>query len=322
MEAADLMKTAALAFLASGLLYAALDPAAINNPATRDSVGPNCTGAAVVRAQILLDRAHFSPAEITGSYNPNLRIAIFGYQSAHKLAMTGTVDAATWQSLDKDPERVLIEYTLRPEDVRGPFQKTPLTIAEMARMKWMTYESPEQELGEMFHLSPVLLGALNPGADFHKAGQRILVPHIQRDVPLLMAHQIILSRVNRSVTLFTALGHVIAQYPATMGSEEDPYPPGEWSVGHVEFTPNFYYNPTRFWNGTSLDAQAKIAPGPHSPTGSVWIGLDRLHYGIQGTPDPSRIGQPEKKGCIRLTNWDAMELSGLVRKGTPLAFRQ
>lgn len=316
------MKTAILVLVASNLLHAALDPASINSPATKDFVGPNCTGPAVVRAEILLDRAHFSPAEITGRYNPNLRIAIYGYQSAHKLQMTGTVDAATWQSLNRDREQVLTEYTLRPEDVKGPFQKTPLTIAAMARMKWLTYESPEQELGEMFHLNPALLTALNPGSDFHKAGQRVRVPHVLTDSGLLMAHQIVLSKANRSLTVYTALGHVVAQYPATMGSQEDPYPAGEWVVGRVQFTPAFYYNPARFWNGTSLDAQAKIAPGPHNPTGSVWIGIERLNYGIQGTPDPSRIGQPEKKGCIRLTNWDAMELSGLVRKGTPLAFRQ
>lgn len=316
------MKTAALAFVASTLLGAAFDPGAINSPSTKDPVGPDCNGAAVVRAEILLDRAHFSPGEITGRYNPNLRIAIFGYQSAHKLRMTGMVDAPTWQALNSDSERALIDYTLRPEDVKGPFQKTPLTIAAMARMQWLTYESPQQELGEMFHLSPALLEALNPGADFRKAGQRIRVPHVLADAGLLMAHQIVLSKSSRSVTVFTALGRVVAQYPATMGSAEDPYPPGEWVVGRVEFTPTFYYNPTRFWNGTSLDAQAKIAPGPHNPTGSVWIGLEHMNYGIQGTPDPSRIGQPEKKGCIRLTNWDAMELSGLVRKGTPLEFRQ
>jgi lipoprotein-anchoring transpeptidase ErfK/SrfK len=186
----------------------------------------------------------------------------------------------------------------------------------------MSYESPEQQLGEMFHMNPDLLTALNPGVTFTRAGQRITVPHVQKDAGMLMAHQIILSKANRSVTLFTAMGHVIAQYPATMGSAEDPYPVGEWNVSGVQFTPAFFYNPKRFWNGTTLGAEAEIAPGPKNPAGTVWIGLSKLHYGIHGTPDPSRIGQPERKGCIRLTNWDAMELSGLVRKGTPLTFRE
>ena len=316
------MRTVALALLTARFLFASLNPAAVNNPATRDLVGPEARGPAVVRAQILLDRAHFSPAEIDGRYNPNLRIAIFGFQSAHRLPMTGVVDPATWHALNADSQPVLIQYTLRPEDVKGPFQRVPLKIQEMARLKWLSYESPEQELGEMFHMSPDLLATLNPGVNFNKAGQRIFVPHVQKDAGLLMAHQIILSKANRSVTLFTALGHVIAQYPATMGSTEDPYPTGEWNVSAVQFTPSFFYNPKRFWNGTTLGAEAEIAPGPKSPVGSVWIGLSKLHYGIHGTPAPDRIGQPESKGCIRLTNWDAMELSGVVRKGTPLTFRE
>jgi lipoprotein-anchoring transpeptidase ErfK/SrfK len=29
----------------------------------------------------------------------------------------------------------------------------------------------------------------------------------------------------------------------------------------------------------------------------------REHYGIHGTPEPSKIGKTECHGCIRLTNW-------------------
>lgn len=65
------------------------DPAAINNPETRDYVAPNSAGSAVVRAQILLDRAHFSPGEIDGHYGDNLRVAIIGYQMFHQLTPTG-----------------------------------------------------------------------------------------------------------------------------------------------------------------------------------------------------------------------------------------
>jgi hypothetical protein len=316
------MKLIGIVLMMAATLFGGVQPAAVNDPATRDPVGPNCNGSAVVRAQILLDRAHFSPAEIDGRYSPNLRIAIYGFQSARKLPMTGVVDAATWQALNVDTQPALIEYVLRPEDVKGPFQRTPAKIADMARLKWLSYESPDQELGEMFHASPKLLEDLNPGATFRKAGVRVVVPHVQKDAGMLMAHQIILSRSTRAVTLFTALGHVIAQYPATMGSAQDPYPMGEWFVSGVQFTPSFFFNPTRFWNGTTLGAEAEIAPGPKSPVGSVWIGISKMHYGIHGTPTPDRIGAPEPRGCIRLTNWDALELSGLVRRGTPVILRE
>ncbi len=51
--------------------------------------------------------------------------------------------------------------------------------------------------------------------------------------------------------------------------------------------------------------------------GVVWIGLSKEHYGIHGTPNPSAIGHTESHGCIRLTNWDAEQLSQMVQKGTP-----
>jgi lipoprotein-anchoring transpeptidase ErfK/SrfK len=49
--------------------------------------------------------------------------------------------------------------------------------------------------------------------------------------------------------------------------------------------------------------------------GVVWIDLSKEHYGIHGTPEPGKIGKTESHGCIRLTNWDAAELAGMVAPG-------
>jgi lipoprotein-anchoring transpeptidase ErfK/SrfK len=86
----------------------------------------------------------------------------------------------------------------------------------------------------------------------------------------------------------------------------------------VRHNPWFYYNPKLFWNANPDDARAKIPPGPNNPVGVVWMGLTKPHYGIHGTPSPSKIGHAESHGCIRLTNWDALELSGMVHKGMPV----
>ena len=81
--------------------------------------------------------------------------------------------------------------------------------------------------------------------------------------------------------------------------------------------PPFHYNPDLFWDAKRSHSKAMIAPGPNNPVGVVWIDLSKQHYGIHGTPEPSTIGKTQSHGCIRLTNWDAQELAGLVGRGVP-----
>jgi peptidoglycan hydrolase-like protein with peptidoglycan-binding domain len=54
----------------------------------------------VARAQILLDRARFSPGEIDGVYGDDFGIAVKGYQENHGLKPTGTIDAEMWRLVD------------------------------------------------------------------------------------------------------------------------------------------------------------------------------------------------------------------------------
>jgi murein L,D-transpeptidase YcbB/YkuD len=102
-----------------------LNPETVNNPATSSPVARGASGAAVLRAQVLLDRARFSPGEIDGSYGSNLERAITGFQKAHGGEPTGVVDAATWKLLNGDSAPVLVRYTITPQDVAGPFQEIP-----------------------------------------------------------------------------------------------------------------------------------------------------------------------------------------------------
>ena len=79
-----------------------LDSSKINDPNTKDPVGPHAQGEAVVRAAILLDRLKFSPGEIGTGYNDNLAKAIAAFQSASGLPAVGSVDGATWDALNAD----------------------------------------------------------------------------------------------------------------------------------------------------------------------------------------------------------------------------
>jgi lipoprotein-anchoring transpeptidase ErfK/SrfK len=85
----------------------------------------------------------------------------------------------------------------------------------------------------------------------------------------------------------------------------------------VTWYPKFKYNPNLFWDAENKNPRATLPSGPKSPVGVVWIGLSKKHYGIHGTPDPSKIGITQSHGCIRLTNWDATELGKIVKVGTP-----
>jgi lipoprotein-anchoring transpeptidase ErfK/SrfK len=126
----------------------------------------------------------------------------------------------------------------------------------------------------------------------------------------------------KSVTAVDGDGSVIAHYPATIGSKHDPLPVGKWKITRVHRNPAFHYNPALFWDADPSHAKAKIAPGPNNPVGVVWIDLSKEHYGIHGTPEPGKIGHTQSHGCIRLTNWDAMELAQLVQPETPAVLQE
>ncbi|MGH9441518.1 MAG: L,D-transpeptidase, partial [Thermoanaerobaculia bacterium] len=198
------------------------------------------------------------------------------------------------------------------------FTPIPAEIADQATLPVLGYENPAEALGEKFHVSPRLLGLLNPGVIFDRAGMIIQVPNVARP-PLAKAAgmTIRVSKSHSAVEAVDANGDVLARYPATIGSDHDPLPLGNWKINGVAWNPPFNYNPDLFWDADSSEKKVKLPSGPNSPVGPVWIDLSKPHYGIHGTPAPSTIGKTSSHGCIRLTNWDAVELAKLVTPGMP-----
>ena len=294
-----------------------LTPDAVNDPGLTLSVGPGSRGGAVLRAQVLLARAHFSCGEIDARYGRNLRKAIAAFQKARGLSETGVVDAETWKALDVDSAPVLVSATISPEDVAGPFRAIPEDMTEKAKLPAMGWTSPLEALAEKYHASPRLLTEMNRGIAFDQAGQAITVPNVADVPPPGKAARVVVSKSQSSVEAEDAEGHILAWYPATIGSEHDPLPIGDWKILGVSRNPDFHYNPDLFWDAKSSDGKARIAPGPNNPVGVAWIDLSKEHYGIHGTPEPSTIGKTQSHGCIRLTNWDVWELQQIVSPGTP-----
>lgn len=321
-----------------------------------DAISPSSRGEAVIRASILLARIKFSPGEISQSYTDNLSRAITAFQIANGLVATGNIDPMTWTELNKlqatnspaqqnqirassqdDPQKEdprlnpqqasvqpITNYVISLEDVSGPFTKIPSVrgpnagerlMLQEAKLHELNYQTALELLAEKFHSSPSLLTALNPGKSFDKAGTQINVPDVLTPDPP-QGTSVVVDGSTKSVSVFDSAGKLVAFYPATVGSQHDPLPSGNWTITEVTRYPHFKYNPELFWDAENKHPRATIAPGPNNPVGIVWIGRSKAHYGIHGTPEPSKIGITQSHGCIRLTNWDVLELSKIVRIGT------
>ena len=287
-------------------------------------IGPRGYAPAIVKLQVLLDRARFSPGAIDGRLSPNTQAAIRAYERANGMTVDGVVDRELWNRLVGADQRPAVNtYVIDPADVAGPFTPhIPDSFQGMSRLTSLGYRTPAEALAESFHMDVDLLRALNPGADFERPGTVIVVAERGADDLGVDVALVEVERAAGQVRAYGADQRLLAAYPATIGSTKSPAPTGTTQVRSVEPNPNYRYETDKVSYGQGLGhAPFEIAPGPNNPVGSVWIEVRLDEYGLHGTPEPSDVGKPVSHGGVRLTNWDARELARGVREGTPVVFR-
>ena len=276
-----------------------------------------------VDLQVRLAWSHASPGPIDGEMGKNTRTAIKAFQRMRGLKETGELDETTRAALQVQSNKpTVIEYEITENDVAGPFNdKIPEDMVEMAKLERLSYTSPVELLAEKFHMDPDLLRGMNEGKSFDTAGTVIRVGNVA-DLKLeTKVKRVEVDKAAQIVRVYTDADQLVAVYPASIGSEDTPSPEGQHKVVAIAKDPTYTYDPKKLdFKGVQATEKFTIQPGPNNPVGLVWIDLDAPSYGIHGSPNPSKIRRQESHGCVRLTNWDALELADALEVGVTVDF--
>lgn len=266
--------------------------------------------AMTIKMQALLDWNHASPGPIDGGWGMNSKKALINFQTMKGLPATGKMDQKTWDALIKNipaSKPVLVTYTITADDVNTKFANTPATSEAKSKMKGLYYQDIKEMLGERFHMDVRYLDKLNKNKTY-QAGETITVLNTHR----------LNQRINRVVankaekTLYAYNGNkLVATYPTTIGSDATPSPQGTFKIVNKVKMP--WYKATV---GEGADKKVHmLPPGPNSPVGVVWMGLSKPSYGLHGSPKPEGISRQASAGCVRLTNWDVLEVYANIENG-------
>lgn len=298
-------------------------------------------------AQVLMSAHGFSPGVIDGKKGESFRLALRSFQESRGLEVTGELDSPTRRALlaANRPSTVMVELTA--DDVRGqyvlPFPSDP---EAQAKLDFLGYRNMLEKVAERYHTTPATIVALNGPDKKIGLGQTLRLPnvvaqtgdyssadgkgeHVMRvlnvDSKQPSGDYVVVDKSEGVLKVYSGdvkakSGKLVAAFPVTMGSKQYPLPIGTWKATTYAFLPPFKYQPELLLNAKT-DKTLTLPPGPNGPVGVAWLDLTKEHYGIHGTSEPQTIGRAESSGCIRMTNWDVLRLSQMMKPGFTAIFQ-
>ncbi len=303
-------------------------PAAPTPTPTPPALSPDDT----TRLQIFLERENFAPGKLDGRPGEFTRKAVARYALAthRELPPPGPALLAALPAVRA--VQPYARYTVTADDAAqvGPI---PEDRAAQGRLKTLPYTAVLELLGERFHAEQDFLRRLNPGRNLDRLapGDVVRVPNVTEPlyvgrIPVGKDGHTLTPRPEfrpRVVMVYTKEkmldvledGQLLASFPITPGSTTLPAPPGTWKIETMNSLPFFRYDESMLEHGVRSTEFVNLPPGPNSPVGVLWMGLDKSGIGLHGTNNPETIGRAASHGCIRLANWDAVKLSQMLTVG-------
>lgn len=272
-------------------------------------------------AQVALAARGISSGAIDGAPGYQTRAALRAFQRASGLPVTGALDPATRLRLMLAAPP-FATYVVQPADLARLLPVSPTWLGK-SRQPRLDFSSVLELVAEQHRAHPALVRKLNPGVDWNRVapGLALQVPAVP---PPEIRGRVAFIRIglqDRVLSGYDPRTNLLLHFPCSIGARLEKRPVGRLVIVSTVLDPTYTFNPAVFPESAEarrLGRKLTLPPGPNSPVGVAWIGLDRPGYGIHGTPRPEDVGRTESHGCFRLANWDAALLARLVSPGLPV----